>query len=153
MYKILLFFITIFSFQIFAQTDSTSSKIKKYFAAGLSIGNTDPINNFNYASFPSIEGGIMGKYVSLGAIFGKENMFANKDSRFFYELKSTFFIPFHSFSPYIVFGTGAYFENKFNNFIEFGAGFSYMPNKLGYFVQYSNWAKSNYITVGGILAF
>lgn len=136
----------------FAQTDSSKCKIKPYASIGISIGHVDAndesINNFNKASFPSVEVGIMGDFISLGAVFGYENILASSTTRAFYELKTAISKPIGKGSVYGLFGVGAYGEKGFNNFIEYGAGFSYMPSRIGYFVQYSNWARSNYVSVG-----
>jgi hypothetical protein len=68
----------------------------------------------------------------------------NRAVLFCFNLAINFFL----FSIKSLFGIGAYFESSFNNFIEYGAGFCYMPSKFGYFVQYSNWARTNYVSVG-----
>lgn len=141
----------------FAQADSTKTKLKPYASIGLSIGHVDPndanIDNFNKASYPSIELGVMGENVSLGAVVGVENIFASSTTRGFYELKTAISKPIGKCSGYALFGVGAFMESGFNNFIEYGAGFSYMPNKVGYFAQYSNWARTNYVSVGLTFAF
>ena len=154
MNKIFFIFLLI-SFQIKSQTsnsDSTKTKLKPYVSAGVSIGNVNQSNsnsdNFSKSSYPSLEVGIMGKNLSLGAIIGAENFLVTSTTRPFYELKTSISKSFGKISPYALFGAGAYFENSFNPFIEYGAGFSFMPNKLGYFVQYSNWANTNYVSVG-----
>ncbi len=156
MKKILYLVCLFISFQSFAQ-DSTKTSLRPYISIGTSIGNVNPSNpgtdNFSKASYPSIEGGIMGKNVSLGLVLGCENFFVTANARKFYELKTAISYPINSCSVYALFGAGAYFEKKFNNFIEYGAGFSYMPEKLGYFVQYSNWAGSNYVSLGATYAF
>lgn len=135
-----------------AQTNNTKSNLRPYASLGVSIGHVDPsdesINNFNKASYPSIELGIMGENLSVGAVFGCENFFVNSNSRGFYELKTSLSKPLGKFGIYGLFGVGAYFEKEFNNFIEYGAGFSYMPDKIGCFVQFSNWARTNYISTG-----
>ena len=135
-----------------AQADSTKTKLKPYASIGLSIGHVDPsdanIDNFNIASYPSIELGLMGKNVSLGAVVGVENIFASSTTRGFYELKTAISKPIGKCSGYALFGVGAFMESGFNNFIEYGAGFSYMPGKVGYFAQYSNWARTNYVSFG-----
>jgi hypothetical protein len=142
------------SIQLFAQSpaDSTKTKLRPYVSVGVSMGNVDPNNpntdSFDKASYPSFEAGVMGKNISLGAVFGCENFFVSPSSRGFYEVKTSLSKSFGNISPYALFGVGAYFEKDFNNFIEYGAGFSYMPNKLGYFVQYSNWAATNYVSCG-----
>lgn len=135
-----------------SQTDSTKSKTSYYASIGMSIGHVDPndanIDNFNKASFPSLEIGLMRKNISLGAVVGTENVFASSTTRGFYELKTAVYQPIGACSGYVLFGAGAYMENGFNNFIEYGAGVSYCPKKFGYFVQYSNWARTNYVSVG-----
>lgn len=137
----------------FAQADSTKTKIKPYASIGLSVGHVDPndanIDNFNKASYPSIELGVTGKNVSLGAVVGVENIFASSTTRGFYELKTAVSKSISgSCSAYGLFGVGAFMESGFHNFIEYGAGFTYMPGRLGYFVQYSNWARTNYVSFG-----
>lgn len=148
---ILIAVLMICSIKTFAQ-DSTKTKLKPYASIGLSIGHVDPndesINNFNKASFPSLEFGIMGENVSAGLVFGYENLMVSSDTRAFYELKTSVSKSLGKTSIYGLFGVGAYGEKGFNNFIEYGAGFCYMPNSFGYFVQYSNWARTNYVSVG-----
>lgn len=142
---------------VFAQADSSKTKTTFYSSVGLSIGHVDPndanIDNFSKASYPSIEVGMTRKSVSLGAIVGCENMFVSKGSRGFYELKTSVSRPIGECSAYALFGVGAYMENSFNNFLEYGAGFSYMPGRVGYFVQYSNWARTNYVSTGITIGF
>ncbi len=145
----------------FAQENNpatNSKKIRKYFSTGISLGNVQPgnpeLDDFSKASYPSLELGIlMDDQLSLGLATGCENFFVSGNSRIFYELKASYSIPFKKYNAYAVFGTGAYFESKFNNFIEYGAGISYMPKRLGYFVQFSNWAGSNYLSLGGTVTF
>lgn len=136
----------------FSQSDSSKTKTSYYAALGISVGHVDPndanIDNFNKASFPSLEIGLMRKNISLGAIVGTENVFASSTTRGFYELKTAVYQPIGACSGYLLFGVGAYMENKFNNFIEYGVGVTYCPKKLGYFVQYSNWARTNYVSLG-----
>ncbi len=137
----------------YAQTDTTKTKLKPYFSVGLSIGHVDPsddaINTFNKASYPSIEGGVMGKNVSLGLVLGYENLFVTSSTRPFFELKTSVSKPIaDAVSLYGLFGVGAYGESGLPVFLEYGAGFCYMPNSFGYFVQYSNWSRTNYVSVG-----
>ena len=136
----------------FSQSDSTKTKTTAYMSAGISVGHVDQsdqnIDNFHKASYPSFEVGLMRKNISLGAIVGCENMFVSSSSRGFYELKTAVYQPIGACSGYLLFGVGAYMENKFNNFIEYGVGVTYCPKKFGYFVQYSNWARTNYVSVG-----
>jgi hypothetical protein len=145
------------SSSFYSQSDSAKTKLKPYVSVGVSIGNVDPsdslINNFSKASYPSMEIGLSGKYVSIGAVLGCENFFVSSSSRGFYELKAIFSKTLDKCTAYALFGAGAYFEKSFNNFIEYGAGFSYMPDKVGYFVQYSNWARTNYVSVGLTVCF
>lgn len=149
LYLLIIYLIT---FSSFAQTDSVKTKTLFYSAIGVSIGNVnsndESINNFNKASYPSLEVGIIRKNVSLGAVFGYENMLVSSSTRKFYEIKTAISHPIGDYSGYILFGVGSYFEKNFNNFIEYGVGFSYAPKKLGYSVQYSNWATVNFVSVG-----
>jgi hypothetical protein len=158
--KYFIFLLILISCEAFGQispNDSTKSKLKTYFSLGLSIGNVDQNNpeldNFSKSSYPSFELGIMGENLSLGAVFGAENIFVSSSTRSFYEMKTSFFKSMGKVSPYALFGIGAYFESNFNPFIEYGGGFTYMPQKLGFFVQYSNWAKTNYVSTGCTYAF
>lgn len=152
-----LFALMVITLSSFAQSDSSKTKTSFYSSIGVSIGHVDPndanIDNFNKASYPSLEIGMTRKSVSLGAVFGCENMFVSKGSRGFYELKTSISRPVGECNVYGIFGVGAYMENSFNNFLEYGAGFSYMPGKFGYFVQYSNWARTNYVSVGATIGF
>lgn len=147
---------------VFAQIDSTSiatakTHVKKYISGGISIGNVNPSNpgsnTFSKASYASIEGGIVWKNATLGLVLGPENFFATSSTRMCYELKTTYSVPIEQFSVYGLFGTGAYFEKKFNNYIEYGAGVAYSPNSFSYFVQYSNWASCNYVSTGVAFSF
>lgn len=134
-----------------AQCDSVKTVF--YSSVGISVGHVDKndvgINNFNKASYPSVEIGLMRKSISLGAVFGHESFrISSPENRYYYELKTTAYQSIQEYNIYLLFGVGAYFEKEFNNFIEYGAGFSFQPKKLGYFVQYSSWARTNYISVG-----
>ena len=137
------------------QTDSTKTKLIPYASIGLSIGHVDPndanIDNFNKASFPSVEVGVMGNNISLGVVFGAENLFVSSTTRGFYELKTAISKPIGKCNGYVLFGAGAFIEKGFNNFIEYGGGFSYVPKRVGYYIQYSNWARTNYVTGGLII--
>jgi hypothetical protein len=91
----------------FSQTDSTKTKLKPYASVGLSVGHVDPsdsnIDNFNKASYPSVEFGVMGDNVSLGAVFGVENIFASSTTRGFYELKTSISKPIGKCSGYMLY--------------------------------------------------
>lgn len=134
----------------FAQSDSSGCcGLSFYSSIGISIGHVDKndpaIDHFGEASYPSLEVGFMKNNFGLGAVVGCENLFASSESRYFYELKTSVSYPIGNLSGYALFGVGAYFEKDFANFLEYGAGFSYTPSKVGYFVQYSNWSRTNYI--------
>src|ERR1035437_8134021 len=83
----------VFQNQIFGQavkSDSVKTKLRPYLSMGVSIGNVDAgSDNFNKASYPSFEAGVMGENLSLGAVFGCENFFVTSASREFYELKTS----------------------------------------------------------------
>jgi hypothetical protein len=154
---ILLLALALIASLTYAQSDSTKTKLKPYASVGVSIGHVDAsdpaIDNFSKASYPSLEVGFMGDNISLGAVVGCENFFVSSGSRGFYELKTAISKPIGKCSAYALFGAGAYMESGFNNFIEYGGGFSYMPGKFGYFVQYSNWARTNYVSTGITIGF
>ncbi len=141
----------------FAQSDSTKSKISYYTSVGISISNVNKndenTNSFNKASYPSLEIGLMRNNVSLGAVFGFENLLVSSSTRKFYELKTAIYRPVGQCTIYGLFGVGAYFEKNLNSFIEYGSGFSYAPKKVGYFVQYSSWAGTNYVSTGIVYNF
>lgn len=140
----------------FAQCcDTTKPKSSYYVSAGISMSNQDAgPNKFKEASFLSMEIGMSRKNVSFGADFGFENLMMDSVStRKYYELKTAISHPIGNCSGYVLFGVGAFFTKTFNNFIEYGAGFSYTPCKVGYFAQYSNWAGTNYISTGFIYNF
>lgn len=135
----------------FAQCDSSKCcGLDFYSSVGISIGNESDsiIDNFNKASYPSIEVGLMKNNFGLGVVLGCENIFVSSKSRGFYELKTSISHPIGSLSGYALFGVGSYFEKQSSVFIEYGAGFSYTPCAVGYFVQYSNWATFNYVSTG-----
>ena len=137
---------------LFSQVDSLKTKTTIYASAGFSVShmdlNDESINRFDKVSYPSIEIGFSRKSLSLGAVFGSENSFASPSTRIYYELKTAIYQPIGECSGYLLFGAGSYFESESTSFIEYGIGFVYVPKKLGYFVQYSNWARTNYISAG-----
>ncbi len=150
---IFLFSVLLISVNSFSQCDSSKCcDLDFYSSVGISIGHVDKsdpgIDNFNKASYPSIEIGFMKNNFALGAVFGCENIFVSSNSREFYELKTSASHPIGNLSGYALFGVGSYFEKESSIFIEYGAGFSYTPCAVGYFVQYSNWATYNYISTG-----
>lgn len=108
---------------------------------------------FQVNSYPSIESGITVKNVSFGAVFGRSSLdFSTKDlvGNYFWELKTAISTPTEFFNGYGVYGLlgyGGYFDGS-RFFIEYGAGMSYGPNKIGYFAQWSNWDNYNYVSIG-----
>lgn len=130
-------------------TKSCCANTSYYASAGISIGNMNSdADNFNKASYLSVEVGMSRKNVSFGVDFGFENMFVSSSTRKYSELKTSISYPIGKCNGYVLFGLGAFLVKDFNNFIEYGAGFSYAPCKVGYFAQYSNWAGTNYVSTG-----
>lgn len=131
-----------------------SSRLGVYGALGLSIGNSQG-SDFEHTSYPSVEAGISKDNVTLGLAVGRSNLadfgkeFKDTDnlSNYWYEAKTTVSQPIGVTNGYLVFGLGNYI-NTSQIFIEYGVGISYMPNKIGYFVQASNWDGVWYNSVG-----
>lgn len=148
MKKLFFIFLSILTFTGYSQSDSCLSI---YGSIGISVGNINPndpmLNSPEKVSYPSLEIGITKQSVNVGAIVGLTDFRLNTPI-LYYELKASLSIPVKECYIYPLFGVGAYAEKKFVHFIEYGGGFSYMPKKIGYYVQYSNWANSNYISLG-----
>ena len=153
MKKILILGMLFISTLICAQESTNDSKIGYYGAVGLSIGNSEG-SDFQSTSYPSIEGGITKDNITLGlavgrsslADFGTELKGSNIEN-YWYEVKTTVSQPIGKTNGYLVFGLGNYI-NTSQVFIEYGVGVSYMPKKLGYFIQASNWDGLWYNSVG-----
>ncbi len=149
MRKVILILLTLVSTSIFAQSDSTKSKLSigAYVSASLSLTNG---NDFKSNNYPSIEGGICGDNFGLGLVLGRGNLTGlgkptDDIKNYFYETK--IFVS-HGIGPLIstvLFGYGGYMNTN-RNFIEYGAGISYPCGKFSYGMTYSNWDQVNYIT-------
>jgi len=157
MKRVILIALTMFAFigTSNAQDTMDGSSVEKsgvdvYVAAGLSMSNTYD-TTFAYASYPSIELGIMKNNWSLGLVAGRgNNVYSVKDdiSNYWWEVKTALSFPVGKFSGYGLLGIGNYMSTK-RMFIEYGAGFSYMPtDHIGIFSQVSNWDGTWYITPG-----
>lgn len=150
--KLFLLFAVCTYARVWAQKDTLPKPVTFYVSAGISISNVNKANpaadNFNKASYPSIEVGLTKKNVSGGIVMGYENMLVDKTTRGFAELKTSFSYVNGSFAEYALFGVGAYAQNSLVTFIEYGVGFAWMPKSTGVFIQYSNWANANYVSVG-----
>lgn len=150
MKKLILITLTLTGLFSTTQAQEKSKKsIEAYMAIGLSITNNFD-TTFNATSYSSLEGGIMKNNFSIGLVLGRSNLSGfNHDiiQNYWYELKSALSLPIGNFSGYILFGIGNYFATD-RLFIEYGAGFSYNFNKLGIFVQSSNWEGTWYVTPG-----
>jgi|ERR1035437_272104 hypothetical protein len=145
-----LLLICLVSTSVTAQCDSTKTKEKPsgYLSAGLSTSNG---NNFKAVSYVALEGGVMYKNVTLGAIFGRGNLIGmgrNTDvlGNYYYEFKTSGYLPIYgNLTCDVLFGWGGYF-NSTHFLIEYGVGMVYNIGKIGYGVMYSNWDGVNYIT-------
>lgn len=127
-----------------------------YFAAGLSMTNTD---DFNAGNYPSIEVGLMYSEITVAAVFGRNNltnMFDNQESfnNYWYEGKISYSKPLSdNINGYGLFGIGTYIDGS-SMFIEYGLGISSdLTDNIGTFIQVSNWDNVNYITPGFFISF
>ncbi len=146
---LLLLSLTLFSVTIKAQEKTKS--INPYLSLGLSMSNS---SDFLAASYPSLELGLSGNYLSGGLIIGRGSLkgIGEKNdniSNYFYELKTNFSVPVNDkINAFPLFGVGTYINTKYI-FIEYGGGFTYMlTDKLFYSVQASNWDNLWYISQG-----
>lgn len=147
---LLLLSLTLFSVTIKAQEIKTKN-INPYLSLGLSITNN---NDFLTSSYPSLEFGLSGNYISGSLVFGRGSLkgIAEKTdviNNYFYELKTSYSIPVNDkIIAYPLLGIGQYINTK-HSFIEYGAGFNYMFNdKVYYFAQASNWDNLWYVSQG-----
>ena len=146
MKKTLIIAMFILNINLIAQTDSTK-KFGSYASIGISVTNS---NDFKTTSYPSIEGGVMYKNLSIGAIIGRGSLYQIGKSddnikNYFYEIKATGSYPIGILNINGILGYGGYFNTP-HNFIEYGLGLSFSKGKMGYGVTYSNWDGSNYLT-------
>lgn len=154
MKKILIALALTFSTACMAQEADTTKScgLDFYVAAGLSIGNTGA-GTFAGTSYPSVEFGFMKGNWALGLVGGRgSNDFSTQDraSNYWWEIKNAVYFPIakSDMSAYALFAVGNYISTK-TVFIEYGAGFSYMPtDHLGLFIQASNWDGLWYVTPG-----
>ena len=131
---------------MFSQSDTSKTKITGYTCIGLSVTNSD---DFQSSSYPSIEGGIVYKDLSIGLVCGRGNLLGMGNSNdalgnYYYEVKTSAYCPIGILTGNILFGWGKYFTN--HSFIEFGCGISFSKGKICYGINYSNWDNINYIT-------
>ena len=128
------------------------SKVGYYGALSLSVGNSSG-SDFKHTSYPSVEAGITKDNMTLGLAVGRSNLadfgkeFTDNLSSYWYEAKTTVSQPIGKTNGYLVLGLGNY-VNTSQVFIEYGVGVSYMPKKVGYFVQASNWDGLWYNSLG-----
>ena len=134
------------------ETEKKGSGLDWYAAAGLSIGNSGA-SDFASTSYPSVEFGFMKGNWALGLVAGRgSNNFSTADqaSNYWWSIKNAAYFPIgdSDMDAYALFAVGNYMTTK-TVFIEYGAGFSYMPtDHLGLFIQASNWDGLWYITPG-----
>lgn len=131
---------------------NVNAQYQGYVSGGLSMTNTG-VSQFNSSNYASLEVGVTKKEMSFGAIFGRSSLggaFQRTDriGDYFWELKASATKNLgSSLNGYVLLGYGGYFRS--GNFIEYGAGLSYMiDDKFSFFLQYSNWDKVNFISPG-----
>lgn len=139
------FFLAVFT--LTAQEEPAKPSV--YISAGLSVSNTRD-TTFSYASYPSVEVGIMKKNASLGLVLGRSNLSgfdSDRISNYWYELKGAIYLPLGNYNGYALLGIGNYMNTK-QFFIEYGAGCCYSWKHFGIFAQASNWDGTWYATPG-----
>lgn len=129
-----------------AQTTEPSSNNGNFYAStGLSVTNSE---NVNQESFASVEVGYSLNNFSYGAVVGSTNLgFEN----YWYEGKVAYSFNVVKINPYVLVGAGSYFGSTSNSsdlFIEYGAGISVPLGNISPYVQVSNWDSANYVTFG-----
>jgi len=115
-----------------------------YVSAGLSVGLITKGDFQDYA-YPSLEFGGYFDVLSLGLVVGRGNfanfgreLRGNNIENYWCEIKTSVSQPIWVTNGYLLFGVGNYIDTA-KPFIEYGLGFNYTPNKVGFFVQTSNW--------------
>jgi len=137
----------------FAQNDTSyhapkeKLEITPYVAAGLSMSNS---TDFSSASYASVEAGVMIENISLGGVFGVNNLrsFDQGINGYWFEGKVAYSFPLGFVDGYGVFGVGSYIGTKGSLFIEYGGGISKSFGSLGTFIQVSSWDGIVYLTPG-----
>lgn len=145
--KKVLLLVCLISTAVFAQSDSTKSKITGYTSLGLSVSTG---NDFLSTSYPSLEGGIMRDNLCLGIVAGRGNFVgmgqkSDNIQNYYYEGKMTACLPLGILTGSVIFGYGGYFKSK-HMFIEYGGGVSYTKGNISYGVLCSNWDNVVYLT-------
>jgi hypothetical protein len=124
---------------------SAQATYDPYIAVGVSIADGDFAQN----SYPSIEGGVSHRNVTLAASVGRGNFsgaFSNSDllSNYFVEAKIAPYYDVKKFRGSVFFGYGAYIGG--HNFTDVGAGVSYTAGSLSYGIAFNRWDKVNYLS-------
>ena len=162
MKKIILIIIAMFAFIASSNAQSNNSytdsivkektKIDWYVATGLSIGNSGA-STVSETSYFSLEVGFMSGNWALGLVVGRgNNAFKKNDNieNYCWSIKNAVYFPISNSNIdfYTLFVIGNYISTK-TLFIEYGGGISYMPTeKIGLFIQASNWEGYWYVTPG-----
>jgi hypothetical protein len=130
-----------------ALTTNAQSKLSGYLSYSLSMTNT---SNFRTSSYTNLEGGVIKDNLSLGVALGRGSMFGmfkSTDSfdNYFYEFKTSAYIPMGIVSIGAIVGYGGYFNTN-HTFIEYGGGLSYTVKQIGYGVSITNWDGITYLS-------
>ena len=146
MKKLIFIFAMLLTTLVVAQEQE--NKYNYYLAAGLSVSNTAEFQEDSYAS---VELGVMRDNLSLGVVFGRNNLvnIGQDESldNYWLEGKVAVSFPLGAVDGYVLGGVGSYIGYR-DMFLEYGVGISKEIGSLGYFLQLSNWDEVNYISAG-----
>lgn len=119
-----------------------------YLGTGISITNSD---DFSASSYISTELGVTRDNISVGAIWGRNNLTdlgQNETfNNYWYEGKVAVLFPLGKVDGYGLAGIGSYIESG-AVFTEYGLGVSKSFKGFGVFLQASNWDSVNYVSTG-----
>lgn len=128
----------------------------KYVSAGISVsqGDASTAGQFNTNSFFWGEFGVTRGNVSMGLNFGRSNFRFDEENdefaNFYLEPKVSATVVEKGFAKgYVLFGCGAYVaRDNTPYFIEYGAGTTFSFSATDLSVQWSNWDRWNYLSLG-----
>ncbi len=130
--------------------DTSCHEVRAYVGASLSTSTGDGLGRVSY---PTVEAGLLvdGEW-SLGMCLGRRDLAARSEKEraedYFAEAKVYAYRPFGKATKgFLLFGAGTFF-NTDTYFVEYGGGVCWPAGPVDLSVQYSNWAATNYVSVG-----